>query len=490
MDCPDESGNAHDAGAQELKRRLDAAGRFCQPRSQGWDTLVARLPPRQVQTSAAPGPQPPGRALHTGAGPSAAQARAAASLPSRARVLWLSAAILLVAVSSVGLWKLWQTGQGGADLPQAGQPPGGSRPDKPSASGPVEPPAALATSEQQGGRAVAALPAAAVEPAAQLAAGCRLAAVNGAHFRIIGPRRVRLEQGELYVEIDRQRAGEAPFVVETPGAEAKAVGTRFVVETRSLDAASRGGTFTDTGQGDVPMASRFPSVRFLTRVLVLAGVVQLVSPDLQVEGGAGDELKTETVQQPRVQFYAALPGYWMLQNAETRKEIELVPEQAEKLEQIAQRYQQQLQDLYAPLRNRDISQEERTKLFRELSEKSNALLETTKKEIEAVLLPHQIEALKIIELRTRAAAYLRSPAVLERLGLTDEQKEKIRRNREELAEKLNQLQKEYFEEILQILTPEQIEKLKQPFSGGGATVVGPQGASGAIVVPGNQQRSP
>jgi len=219
-------------------------------------------------------------------------------------------------------------------------------------------------------------------------------------------------------------------------------------------------------------------VRFLWCALALAGVVLLVGPGVPAQSAAAAEPRAQAAGQPAARTYYATPGYWMLQNPQTRKEIELVPEQAEKLKQIADRYRQQLQELYAPLRDPDLSQEERRKLYRELGEKSRKLLEKTKQEIEGVLLPHQVEALKMIQLRMRAAALLRSPAVLERLGLTEEQKKKIQRNREELAEKLNELQKEYFEEILEILTPEQVEKLKQTFSaGGGRVIVAPQGGS-------------
>jgi len=211
----------------------------------------------------------------------------------------------------------------------------------------------------------------------------------------------------------------------------------------------------------------------LVAACAMAAGVLLCGSVPQVALAAENAPKSETIRRPGRFLYYGVPGYWMLQNPEVRKEIELVPEQAGKLQQIAGKYRDQLQELYAPLRNRELSQEERSKLFRQLAEKSRALLEQTRKEAEAVLLPHQMEALRMIEFRTRASAYLRNPAVLERLGLTEKQKEKIRRNREELAEKVSELQKKYFDELLKILTPEQIEKLKQPFAGGGRVISRP-----------------
>jgi hypothetical protein len=58
---------------------------------------------------------------------------------------------------------------------------------------------------------------------------------------------------------------------------------------------------------------------------------------------------------------------------------------------------------------------------------------------------------------------LQAPAVLERLGLSDQQKEKVKKNRSDLADKVYRLQKDSFEEVVKILTPEQLEKLKQPW---------------------------
>jgi len=65
----------------------------------------------------------------------------------------------------------------------------------------------------------------------ELAGGCRIEPVGSACYRVAGPRHVVLQRGRLYVEVDRRRAGREPFVVATPAGEARASGTRFVVET-------------------------------------------------------------------------------------------------------------------------------------------------------------------------------------------------------------------------------------------------------------------
>lgn len=265
-------------------------------------------------------------------------------------------------------------------------------------------------------------------------------------------------------------------------------------------------------------------MKFLTQVLVLAGIVHLVNAEGQTEGRAGEVLKAEAAapQPPlgaQVQAYATgvggqtegfvmvqvgekvpaqpivvqgrggvgfgqawgggffLPGYWQLQNEQVRKEIELVPEQEEKLQKIAKQYQEKMrqyqekvQQIYAPLQNRDLSPEERTKLYKEMAEKAkqsqNDYQEAAKwatEEAKKVLLPQQVKALEKIELRARAGMFLQSPWMLDRMGLSEQQKEKVKKNRAELAKKIHELEVQSFEEILKVLTPEQLEKIKQPW---------------------------
>ena len=78
-----------------------------------------------------------------------------------------------------------------------------------------------------------------------------------------------------------------------------------------------------------------------------------------------------------------------------------------------------------------------------------------------MLTPDQLDTVKTIEFRTRAASLLRNPRVLEKLGLSEEQKEKLRKNWEDLSDQMQQLLRESAQKALRILTPKQLEDLKQ-----------------------------
>ena len=115
------------------------------------------------------------------------------------------------------------------------------------------------------------------------AAGCSVAPFGTADFTVISPRRVRLDAGELYVQIDRELAGGEPFVVETPSGEARAMGTRFYVETKGTEKMSNGRS----------------KIAAMTRVVVLAGLVQLVNDAGVVSGGPGEALGAEGAAAPK-----------------------------------------------------------------------------------------------------------------------------------------------------------------------------------------------
>jgi Spy/CpxP family protein refolding chaperone len=96
----------------------------------------------------------------------------------------------------------------------------------------------------------------------------------------------------------------------------------------------------------------------------------------------------------------------------------------------------------------------------------NAELEGKLKE---VLLPHQFDRLKQIDVQSRiqqrGASALSSGDLAEALSLTAEQKEKLEKRaeevREELQEKIRQLQTEARDKMLDVLTPEQRAKLDE-----------------------------
>ena len=117
------------------------------------------------------------------------------------------------------------------------------------------------------------------------------------------------------------------------------------------------------------------------------------------------------------------------------------------------------------------SDEERRAKFGELRPKIEAKMQElnadTEKQLGKILLPHQLERLKQIDLQTkvryRGASALTGGDVAKALNLTDEQREKLEKRaaevQEELQTKIKQLQADARKKMLDVLTPDQQAQL-------------------------------
>jgi Spy/CpxP family protein refolding chaperone len=216
------------------------------------------------------------------------------------------------------------------------------------------------------------------------------------------------------------------------------------------------------GFGLSPVDRKGPQMTRFSRLIVstLVAVVIWVFGAFAIAGPppeAGQTVKTTMRRSGAVFPY--IPGFWELRMEHTRQELELTDEQEEALNQIGQKYYQQMRQDWAGLRG--MSAEERTKKYAEIREKNVERAEEIRKQVEELLSPDQLDHLKQINLRTRGAALMANLSVLERLGVNQEQKEKLRQIREDMQEKMRQLQQATLEKSLEVLTPQQRKQLEE-----------------------------
>ena len=161
------------------------------------------------------------------------------------------------------------------------------------------------------------------------------------------------------------------------------------------------------------------------------------------------------------QTYYSLPGYWSLQSEAVRDELNLTERQLAKLEEISKksREQQYSREEWAEMAK--LPQEERRKKYAEFAEVRQKRSAEFTKQIEDVLTRRQLEELKMIELSRRGMHYLTNSRMAEAIGLSEEQQEKLRKNRQELEKATQKLQRDSAKKAFDILTPEQMEQLKQ-----------------------------
>ena len=159
-----------------------------------------------------------------------------------------------------------------------------------------------------------------------------------------------------------------------------------------------------------------------------------------------------------------VPGYYQLGQESVQKQIDLVPEQKQKLEAISKKFMEDSQAAWKGqdwTKLRELPDAERQAKMKEMQDSVAKTMEAAKKEVEAVLLPHQIEKLKKLDFRQRASGMLYTPSVLEKLALTEEQKAKLKQVREEQQKKMAQLTEETMDKTMEVLTPEQQKQLEE-----------------------------
>ncbi len=124
-----------------------------------------------------------------------------------------------------------------------------------------------------------------------------------------------------------------------------------------------------------------------------------------------------------------------------------------------------MRDMFSQMQN--LSDEERRAKFGEIRTKFDAVNADMEKQLDKVLLPHQLERLKQIDLQSkvqqRGASALTSGDVAKALNLTDEQRDKLEKRaaevQEELQTKIRQLQADARKKMLDVLTPDQQAQL-------------------------------
>lgn len=156
--------------------------------------------------------------------------------------------------------------------------------------------------------------------------------------------------------------------------------------------------------------------------------------------------------------YLGIPGLYMLDNEQVKKELELVDEQEQKLREIAKEYRDQVREAWAGWN--EVAEDKRQAKMAEVREETGKLAEKARKDAEKVLLPHQLDVLKKHVFRSRAQYSLQNPRVQEDIGLDDAQRKKLRELREQLQQRINELNAEMLDKALELLTPEQRKKLE------------------------------
>ena len=147
----------------------------------------------------------------------------------------------------------------------------------------------------------------------------------------------------------------------------------------------------------------------------------------------------------------------LLRNEAVQKDLELSGDQIDLIEGLSQGRGGDRESIMAELDG--LSGEERMEKMREMRDRRT---EEMKKELDDILLPHQMERLMQIANQASAqggARSLMSGSIADKLGITEEQKERLREKAEELQKEMNEkiakLRAEMQDELMAELTADQ-----------------------------------
>jgi hypothetical protein len=160
----------------------------------------------------------------------------------------------------------------------------------------------------------------------------------------------------------------------------------------------------------------------------------------------------------------------LAQQQEVQQEIELSEDQQAQLQTlgdtIRSEVRDQMQGMFQGLR--DLSDEERQAKFAEIRTKFEEINKDAEARLQNVLMPHQLDRLKQIDLQSRiqrgGAAALTEGELADTLGLSESQRDQIRQKSEEvqkdLEDRISQLRTDARNQLLEVLTPDQRAKLE------------------------------
>ena len=207
--------------------------------------------------------------------------------------------------------------------------------------------------------------------------------------------------------------------------------------------------------------------------LAVAAMLAFGTPAVAQQGGVAAQ---PMVVRPAMAQIPAVPGYHMLRMQHVQDQLELTDEQLATLKDLGKKYYEGMRHDWSGFR--DLSAEERQAKSAEIREKNQKLSEDMRKQIEEVLVPHQIDLLKKINFQSRGPYVLQNPRMLDQIKVSEEQKAQLVQIREELQAKLREVQKESFEKALEVLTAEQRKALEdaamQGYQGGYQVIKNPQ----------------
>ena len=157
--------------------------------------------------------------------------------------------------------------------------------------------------------------------------------------------------------------------------------------------------------------------------------------------------------------FLAIPGLAPLGMEGVQREIGLTAEQKQQLKAVSDGLAAAFQRLDRSFQ--ELSPEEQRNPPKSFSDSAGQLARNARRKAEAILTARQLQVVEKIAFQLSAASALSDPALQEKLGLSDEQRQRLTAVYEKAGEKMQQLQRETATQVMQLLDEEQSTELKK-----------------------------
>ena len=111
----------------------------------------------------------------------------------------------------------------------------------------------------------------------------------------------------------------------------------------------------------------------------------------------------------------------LLASEQVQKELELIDEQIKDFEKLREGQAEKMREMFAGMR--DLSEDERRAKFEEMRGKLEESQKELSEKMNAILMPHQLDRLKELNIQVRGMGALDDPEVAEELKISEEQKQ-------------------------------------------------------------------
>ena len=152
---------------------------------------------------------------------------------------------------------------------------------------------------------------------------------------------------------------------------------------------------------------------------------------------------------------------------QVQKEIDLLDDQKEQIKEVQDEVRDIMREAFSGMREKfqDLSREERNDLMTELREQIKEDTEDAEKKVEEILVPHQLDRLKQLQLQSKMRRGGTADALADALGLSEDEAEKLKEKEEEvkkeLEEDIKKLREKALDKTLSVLPADKREKAKE-----------------------------